>query len=140
LGDIAKQKFPAVANPLAQGTISPEDAARIDSATITLNGDRAVVQITGRAEPVELRRVEGNWRVLAGQGAGAADAPAHRAERLALLQSLYETMNQLADEINADKYPTIQDAEAAVKQRMGAVLAKALQADPPTTKPASPAK
>ena len=136
LGDVAKQKWPGTQNQLAAGTISPEDIAKIDSAMISITGDRAVMRIAGRPEQINLRRVDGNWRVAVGEGAGAADnLPAHRADRLALLQNLYDAMMQSADEINADKYPTLPEAEAAVKQRMGAVVAKALQADMPTSKP-----
>jgi hypothetical protein len=136
LGDIAKQKFPNSQNQLALGTVVPEDAAKIESAMVSITGDKAVVRMTGNPTPVNLRRVDGAWRVLVGEGAGADNSPSHRADRLALLQNLADAMNQSADELNADKYPTIQDAEAAVKQRMSAVIAKALQADPPTSRPA----
>jgi hypothetical protein len=140
LGDIAKQKFPTSQNQLAQGTIVPEDIAKVESAMVSITGDNAVVRITGNPDPIKLRRVDGSWKILVGEGAETDNSGSHRADRLTLLQNLADAMNQSADELNADKYPTIADAEAAIKQRMSAVVSKALQADLPASRPATQPK
>src|SRR5689334_3841002 len=45
-GDVARQKFPGVASPLAQPVLAPEDVARIDAAVVTIDGDTATVRIS----------------------------------------------------------------------------------------------
>jgi hypothetical protein len=171
LGDVVKQKFPGMTGAFAQGTITPEDAARVDAATVTIESDHATLKMpekTGqqkggdqqKGETLKLKRVEGTWRVIvgeesagagagAGTGAGAAagagagagvdpDAAArYRAEQLTLLKGLADALTQTADDIAADKFATAQDAENAVKDRLGAVIAKAMQTHAPTTKPAT---
>jgi hypothetical protein len=44
-------------------------------------------------------------------------------------------MKTSADEIAADKYATVQDAEAALKERLSAVVSRAMQINPPTSRP-----
>jgi hypothetical protein len=133
LADAAKQKFPGASNLLAQGTLAPEDAAKIDAAVVTVEGDTARVKTSVAAEPLLLRRVDGVWRVVVDPG--DQSKPNYRMERLALIQGLAEAMKLSAQEITADKYPTVADAESAIKLRLGSVLSKALQADLPTSKP-----
>ncbi len=135
LGDTAKQKYPGVTDAFAQGTLAPEDALEIDAATVTIEADTATLKLKDRDEPLKLRRTAGGWRVVVSDEPDAS--PAHRAEQLLLLQSLTEAMSQSAEEIAADKYPTAQDAENAVKDRLSAVQAKLMQSTPPTSRPAT---
>lgn len=134
LGDTAKQKYPVVPNGFAQATILPEDAARIDSAQLIQNGDSATIKILGRAEPVTLRRIDGSWRVIIQQG---ADDPARQTRRIDLLKGLTDAMNKTTEEIAGDKFPTVQDAETRVKERVGAAMSRAMQNDPPASRPAT---
>jgi hypothetical protein len=133
LGDVAKQKYPGAATAFAQGTVSPEDIALIDSADVTLSGDNATVKLSGKTDDLKLKKVGNAWRMSYGEP--ESKDPARRTKQLSLLQSITEAMTQSADEIAADKFPTVQDAENAVKERLGAVMAKATQSDPPATKP-----
>jgi hypothetical protein len=134
LADAAKAKYPGVATAFTQGTILPEDAAKIDAAKVSIDGETATVKVNDAVDPLKLRRVEGAWRVVVGtQEPGSA--PAQRESQLALLRGLTEAMNASAADINADKFASAQEAETAVKDRLGAVLTKALQNEGPTSKP-----
>ena len=133
LGDAAKQKFPsATNNALLQATISLEDAAKVDKAQVSVDGDNATLKTSG-GNPFSLRRVNGAWRVAI--GSSDASRPDNRAGQLVLLMDLTSAMKQSADEIAADKYATIQDAESTLQQRLGAVSAKAMQTDAPASQP-----
>jgi hypothetical protein len=134
LADAAKAKYPGVATAFTQGTILPEDAAKIDSAKVSIEGETATVKVNDRDEPLKLRKVDGAWRVVVGtQEPGSA--PAQRESQLTLLRGLTEAMNASAQDITADKFGSAQEAETAVKDRLGAVLTKALQNEGPTSKP-----
>ena len=135
LNEVSKQKFPGAAEAKTPGIVSPEDVAKIDAAAVTVNGDKATVKVSAAADPVNLRQISGGWRLVIDQGDDAT--PAHRADRIALIQGMTDAINQSADEISADKYPTIQDAETVIKQRLGTVPAKVLQSNPPTSQPAT---
>jgi hypothetical protein len=134
-GDVARQKFPGVANSLAQAALAPEDLARLDAAVVTIDGDTATVRISPAGTPSVLKRVDGAWRVTV-DPIDPASAP-NRAQQLALIQGLSDAITKSAAEMSDDKYGSIQDVENALKQRMGVVLNKALQANPPTSRPTS---
>lgn len=133
LGDAAKAKYPGVSNMLAQGTIAPEDAAKIDSASVTVTGDTVVLKPSPTADPLTLRKVNDTWRVVIDTGDDAK--PENLSQRLALIRGLSDAMKESAKEVAEDKYVTAQDAENAVKLRLGSVLSKALQSNLPTSKP-----
>lgn len=134
LGDAAKAKYPGASGAFGQGTILPEDVHLIDTAEASVQGDRASLKLSGRVDRIELRRIEGAWKVFIGQ---SGDTPQRRASQKALLTGWINVMNQTATEINEDQFRTIQEAEAAVKERLGAVLAKALRDSGPTSRPAT---
>ncbi|HVT90219.1 MAG TPA: hypothetical protein VHD56_15310 [Tepidisphaeraceae bacterium] len=133
LADGAKKKFPGSAVPFTQGTTLPEDAAQIDAAEVSINDDTATLKIPGQPVPQTLRMIEGSWKLIVPTGTAHTDE--ERTRMLKLLKALTDAMNLSADEINDNKYTTVQDAEAAVKQRLGAVWSKALQTDAPTSAP-----
>jgi hypothetical protein len=134
LGDITLQKFPGSSNPFAQGTLLPEDAAKIDSADVSVNGDSAKLKFADQPSPIVLKHAGDGWRIVIEQD---QDTLKRRADQLFLLKGMTDAMNKSADEINADKYATVEDAESAVKNRLGAIVSKALQSDLPTSKPAT---
>jgi hypothetical protein len=136
LADAAKSKYPGVADAFTRGTILPEDVAKVDSAKVSIDGENATVKINDRDEPLKLRQTNGAWRVVVGTP-GSVSTPAQRENQMNLIKGLIAAMSQCADEITADKYATAQEAEAAVKERLGAVVAKALQNEPPTSRPTS---
>jgi hypothetical protein len=135
LADAAKQKFPGVAVAFTQGTIFPEDARQIDTARVSVNGDSATINIAGQPTPRMMRRVDGNWRLYIPTGNG--NASEDRTRLLTMLKAMTDAMTLSANEINDNKYTDIQDAESTVKERLGAVWAKSLQENPPTSRPTS---
>jgi hypothetical protein len=134
LGDVASHKFPGSSNAFAQGALLPEDAAKIDSADLTVDGDTAKLKFAEQQSPIVLKQTDAGWRLFVEQ---SDDTPKHHADQLLLLHAMTDAMNKSADEIDADKYATVEDAESAVKNRLGAVVSKALQSDISTSKPAS---
>jgi hypothetical protein len=134
LGDVASQKFPGSSNAFAQGTLLPEDAEKIDSAELTSDGQTAKLKFADQSAPILLKHTDDGWRLVVEQD---DDSAKHRTEQLSLLRSMTTAMTKSADEIDADKYATAEDAESAVKDRLGAVVSKALQSDLPTSKPAT---
>jgi hypothetical protein len=134
LGETAKTRFPNSTNPLAVSTLPPEDAAKLDSASVTLNNDTATLKTTGASSPLMLQKTNGAWRVLVNQ----QDAnPEHRAQQLALIRAMTDALKEATAELNADQYATVAELENAVKQKLGTVLAKAMQADLPTSRPST---
>src|SRR5450432_2943907 len=119
LGDVVQHKFPGASSAFSQGTFLPEDAARIDAADVSIDGDLAKVKFPDHPPPITLQRSGGGWRIVVEE---SDDTPKHRADQLALLHSMTDALNKSADEIDADKYPTVEEAESAVKDRMGAVV------------------
>lgn len=136
LADAAKQKFPGASDPFTQGAIAPEDAALIDAATESIEGDRATLTITARTQPMQLRRIDGAWKVLVSEEPSGATEK-HRAEQMALITALAGAMTRVAEEIAADRYDDAAAAEAALKEQLGAVIAKAMRFDLPTSRPAT---
>ncbi|HWP39367.1 MAG TPA: hypothetical protein VNL70_00480 [Tepidisphaeraceae bacterium] len=132
LSDAAKQKFPGAVGAFTQGTVSPEDAARVDAAPLTVEADLATLRLEDRQQTLKLQRQPDGWRLVMPDMVG--DDPQHRIDRLALLTGLSEAMTLCAEEISGGKFATAQDAENAVRDRLGAVLDKALKANFPTTK------
>lgn len=134
LADAAKQRYPGAIGAFAQGTILPEDEHLIDTADMKIDDDKATLKMSGRVEIIHLRRTSGRWRVLVAE---ADSTPQRREQQLAMLTGMTEVMTKTADEIADGQFNTIQDAEAAVKERLGAVLSKALQKSTPSTGPAT---
>jgi hypothetical protein len=136
LGETLKKRFPGVSDPFASGGIAPEDAARIDAATVNINADAATLKLPGREQPMKLRQVDGAWKVIIAEEP-ENQTPEHRAGQLALIQGFADAMNGAADDVAAGKFRDVDEARNALKERLAAVAAKALQIDPPTTRPTS---
>lgn len=135
LADSARKRYPGSPAAFAQGAILPEDAALIENADVKVTGDDAVIRFAGRTSAINVRRINGAWRVVMRQGAD--DSAEHRQRQLAMLAGMADAMNKSAEEIDANTYVKVEEAETAVKDRLGSVLAKALQDHPPTTEPAA---
>ncbi len=134
LAEAAKAKFPDSTNLLAISAVPPEEAAKIDSAVVSFDNDAATLKTTGPASPMTFHKTGGAWRVFVSQ---PDSTPDHRAQQLALIRGMTDALTQVTAELNADKYGTTEELENAVKQRLGTVLAKAMQADLPTSRPAT---
>jgi hypothetical protein len=134
LSETAKKRYPGVATPFTSGGIAPEEAASIDAAQVQLSEETAVLRIQGREKFTRLRKINGTWKVIVSEEP-ADQTPEHRAEQVARVQALADALNGCADDIAAGKFRDVQEARNAVKDRLGAVAAKMLQTNPPTSSP-----
>src|SRR2546429_50451 len=73
------------------------------------------------------------------QALEAGDAVTIRASFDTKTNAERELADAVAADISADKFPTAQDAQRMLQQRLQAVLFNALQKNPPTTRPAATA-
>lgn len=140
MADAAQNKFPGSTTPFAQALVSPDDSAAIDRAQLDEQEDSATLTPqtdAGRSGPTAFRKIDGQWRVIVPSGPAdrAASDGSARADQIALLRAMRDVMNQTADEIDAGKFSSVQEAETAARERLGSVIAKSLQGDIPTTRP-----
>jgi hypothetical protein len=136
LGDAAKGKFGANTGKLAVDTVNKEDAARIDAAPETDNGDDATLQLNPNSKAMIFHKTPAGWkmRVLDYAGGKPDNIPA----QITLLTALISAMNDTAADISAGKYPASPDAEASLRQRFSDVMANHYKpATNPTTAPAA---
>jgi hypothetical protein len=118
-----------------------ETLARIDSADVMIDSDKATVRYSGPGElPFEMRRVrpthssqEGQWKVPMSELSPSPD-PAALDQRLGELNVQRKIVDELADEIAAGKY---KNAEAGKEAWRGKIM-QTLPTRPPTTAPAGP--
>lgn len=110
-----------------------QELRRLEESEVTIDGDRATVQ--GKAgsnagPPAVLRRQAGDWRVDLG-----AMPQGNEAERVAVLMlALSQVADEIAREIDAGQYKTIDE----VRDAFGARTAEAIKpylATAPTTQP-----
>ena len=129
-----------------------EEIARIDAATLSIDGDTATVTFVPDKspepvpaanaepdpappppEPVVLKRVAGRWRVpVASLAKGAA--PGEIEQRLADLSAQTGLIKEIAQEIAAGKYKTAEQAGEAWRLKVYALTPKP---GAPTTQPAT---
>src|SRR4051812_12335667 len=140
LADVARDKYGAAGDPIGRGSITREDAAKIDSATVEENGDDATLTIPGQQTPIKLHRTSGAWKldIRSFHGARAEELPA----QITLVSNMAAALTEAADEINTGKYATATEAESAIQQKLNEVMIKAVKpatqpTSQPTTKPAS---
>jgi hypothetical protein len=138
LSESVRKRYPGTTDPFAAGGIAPEDAASIDAAAVSVDGDMATLKIQGRARPLKLRRIGGAWKVVISEEP-ATQTPRQRADQVGLVQGLADAMNSSSDDISAGKFRDVEDARNAVKERLGAVAARAIQSNPPTSRPTTQA-
>ena len=117
-GDAARDVFP---DTWAQAGKS------IDDAVVTENGDTATLT-SGPKSPnsaVHLKKIDGVWKIDFASVPGMSNAAAMRST----FQKIIDANNQVADEINAGKYSSAQEANAAVNGK----LMTAMHAAAPST-------
>ena len=133
LGDAAKVKFGANSGKLAVDTVNKEDAARIDAAPETDNGDDATLQLNANSKAMVFHKTSAGWKMRVMDYAGGK--PNNIPAQVTLLTALTSAMNDTAADISAGKYPTSPDAEASLRQRFGQVMANHYK--PATTIPSA---
>jgi hypothetical protein len=86
-------------------------------------------------------RIDDRWLLDVGDYAGLPDdaPPADAADQANLIRGVATALNDAADEIIAEKYPTAGDAENAIQQKLRAVVSRTYRAhNAQTTNPAQP--
>jgi hypothetical protein len=127
LNDAAREKFGAAGDSIGKRTLTEEDAARIDAATVTNNGDNEVrMELPGLSKPMTWRKVNEQWRLLVMDYAGAK--PDKIPEQISLLSAIGQAMTDTADDITAGKLVSSADAEASLQSRMNEVMIRAARA------------
>lgn len=128
LGEATKAKFATTGDALSRGLPLRDEIAKLDTAEVTVNGDKATVKLAGDAKPLRLVKSDGRWRLSLADYAG--DDPAAQTAALKDMATAFQT---IAAEIQADKFPTAADAQRALQQKLQGVLFNTLQKHPPTT-------
>jgi hypothetical protein len=120
----------AGANAVTGDTVaeSVDGLAAIEHAEVLLNGDTATITYKATADPpVQLTRVDGQWRLPLSQLTSDANGAAEQ-HRLEELTSQAHLARQTAEEITQGKFKTADDAAHAWQGRLlDAVLAGAIQ-------------
>jgi hypothetical protein len=117
------------------------DQISLAAAQVNIDGDRASVTPPGDAKAMRFCRVDNRWLLdvddYAGlpEGAPAADA----ADQVNLIRGVATALNDAADEIIAEKYPTAADAENAIQQKLRAVVSRTYRTRSVQTASPSPA-
>ena len=96
-------------------------AKRLADAQVNISGDTAAITITGSAD-LKFKKVDGQWKADFSQMPGFAQS-AESAARATSMQKIAEVTRELATEVSAGKYPTIQAAGEARMQKIRAAIA-----------------
>jgi hypothetical protein len=139
LGDAASKKYGATGDALSKGMPVRDQIAQLSSAQVTTDGDTATVKIPSQPNPLRLKKVDGNWKIVVADYAGD-----NLAGQTTVMKEMTTVFNAVAADINADKLPTPADAQKALQLKLQAVLYNTLTKHVPpattrstTTKPAS---
>ena len=135
LGEAAKAKYAATGDALSKGMPAREQIAKLDHAEITINGDIAEIKLPGQTKPLRMIKSNDDWKVSIADYAGAT--PANIATQTQVLKELAAAYSQVAADINADKFPSGQDAQRALQQKLQTIIASGLQKTGPTTSKAA---
>ncbi len=123
------KSYPASAKELADGT--PEMLKAIDDADVKIDGETATLNTRLSTEPVQLKKVDGRWKVdLASMyGTDAVD------EVLLFRKALGEVMTDMLPDVEASKYKDFNEVKNTLEMRVK--MRTALPpSDDATTKPA----
>lgn len=124
LADAAKVKYGTSGEAIGAGTVGPEELAQLDRADVKVTGDTAAMTIPGRAKPVTFHRSpDGQWQLVLTDFAGAPEGDVAR--QAVLIRKVTEVLEETAEEVRADKYPTAQAAESAIQGKLAKVMIKA---------------
>jgi hypothetical protein len=117
LADAATAKFGPAAKGFDNDTGSMSDfAKRLADAQVNISGDTAAITITGSAD-LKFKKVDGQWKADFSQMPGFGQS-AESTAMAASMQKVAGVTRELAAEISAGKYPTIQAAGAARMQKI----------------------
>lgn len=116
LHDASVAKFGDQGKNLTEGGGGPnfsDWSKKIDEATVKEEGDTATLTQKDNAEPLKLKKINGEWKVdvspMTGEMAGMGTA---------MFDSMAKAANETADEVKAGKYKTPQEARQALSSKM----------------------
>jgi hypothetical protein len=136
LGDAAKNKFGAAGDALGKGLPLKDEIAKLADAAETVTGETATLKLAGQPKPLRFIKADGRWRLFISDYAGASGDDL--APQVAVLNDMAAVFNAAATDISADKYPSAQEAQRALQQKLQAVLFNSLRKHPPTTAKSKP--
>lgn len=132
MADAAAGRFGPAGDALGRGPVTPVDLPLVDQAVVEIKDGVADVLLPGQTIPLKFKRTDTGWRLMVTHFHGAA--PENMPRQLALLRLTAGAMNEAATEIEQGRYATVEDAEAAIRQKMNFVLMRSLTATTvPTT-------
>jgi hypothetical protein len=137
LADAAQQRFGASGATIASGTGIQLEIDRLDRAIVDVRDSTAKVTLLNQPAPIELRLVDGQWKVRIDNYAGADPPPLH--EQVILLNALAVVLQRAAMDVQDGVYATFSELETALTEQMHVVLAKNVAPAEPSTQP-SPAR
>ena len=131
--DAIRVKYGQSGANLGTGMFTDADLARYDQGKLVIDGDTAQLTPEGQSEshPLKFKRVDDKWKLIVTDYAGATDANLPR--QLQTLQAMTQALRTSAAEIGAGKYPTADEAAAAIQQKFHAVMEASLRNNPATT-------
>ncbi|HRK29582.1 MAG TPA: hypothetical protein PLD59_00785 [Tepidisphaeraceae bacterium] len=137
LADAATKTYGPAGDAIAKGPIAATDEADIPAAAVSVIGDRAELLMPGHTQPLKFRLVDGGWKLGVSDFAGSA--PRDLDKQTALSHLFATALAEAAEEIEEGRYARVDDAEAAIRQKLNQVLMKSLASTPPTpaTQPAA---
>jgi hypothetical protein len=133
LQEAVRSKFAQGDANFAAPMITQSDLAKYDQGheQISADGDEAQLTLSGQAHPLKFKKVEGKWKVIASDYAGAT--PANLPQQMHTLARLTRVLTEAAADVDSGKYPTAAEAEAGIQQKLYDVIIDAVQKSPPTT-------
>lgn len=134
LADAAKKRYGGAADAIAQGALPMSEIEQLDTAIVKETGDTATLQTKAMIKPMTFRRTAAGWQV---EVADLTAAPDKVAAQVTLTRDFADVFARIADDINAGKLATVQDAETAIQQQINEVMVRAARTNPPATRPAS---
>ena len=135
LGEAIKNKFAATGDALSKGLPLRDEIARLYTAQVAVEGDTATLTLAGQAKPLRLIKSDGHWRLSIADYAGVTLATI--GEQTAVLKDLASVYASVAADISANKFPSAQDAQRTLQQKLQAVVTNTLRKHPPTTQAAT---
>jgi hypothetical protein len=124
LADAATAKFGPDAKGFDNDAGAMSDfAQRLNDAQVTINGETAVITINGSSTPwLTLKKIDGDWKADLSQLPGLG--PSNESPAMAaMMQKMAAVTRDLAAEVAAGKYPTIDAAREARMQKIKAAIA-----------------
>jgi hypothetical protein len=135
LADATKAKFNTSGESLGAGVITKEELAKLDQADVKEEGDIATLTTAGQARPMRFHRTGKQWQLIVADFANVEEIGV--SHQVFLLKKVAGVMSDMAGEIQAGKYATNTDAEAAIQTKLANVMIAAARFA--TTKPSTAA-